>query len=112
MSLAAIAILGRQGNPIYIRGFDDANLLFNIYGKKSTPSKADNDFFCDALIEETIEQRTEWECCIKYQFALFSAYERFVQMLEGGWKGAGVGTDACWMGFLCSVDGFNAYGKI
>ena len=33
-------------------------------------------------------------------------------MLEGGWKGAGVGPDACWMGLVCSVGGFNAYGKI
>ncbi|KAL3801409.1 hypothetical protein HJC23_007019 [Cyclotella cryptica] len=112
MSLAAIAIISRQGNPIFIRDFDDANLLFNLYGQKSTLSEADNDFFCDSLIEETKEQRSEWQCCIKHQFALFSAYERLVQMLEGGWKGAGVGPDACWMGLVCSVDGFNAYGYV
>ncbi|KAL7521745.1 hypothetical protein ACHAWX_006423 [Stephanocyclus meneghinianus] len=112
MSLAAIAIIGRQGNPIYIRDFDDTNLLFNLYRQKSTPSEADNDFFCDAFIEETAEQRSEWQCSIKNQFELFSAYERLVQILEGGWKGAGMGPDACWMGLVCSVGGFNAYGYV
>lgn len=41
---------------------------------------------------------------------MFASYEKMGQMLEGGWKG-GAGLDACWMGMLCNVDGFNAYGE-
>lgn len=102
--------MGRQGQPIYLRDFD-APLLFDIYSQPSA-TVPDNDFFCDSLIEETEEQKVEWPCRMKYQFALLAAYEKAVQMLEGGWKGVGgAGPDACWMGLVCNVDGFHAYGE-
>jgi hypothetical protein len=113
MSLAAMAIIGRLGNPIYLQSFEEnlpIPLLFDIY--TTNPSFVpDDDFFCDSLVEETAEQRSEWPCCMKYQFALFTAYERLTAMLEGGWKGAGIGPDACWCGLVCNVDGFHAYGE-
>jgi hypothetical protein len=110
MSIAAVAVMGRQGQPIYLRDFD-APLLFDMYSQPSA-TVPDNDFFCDSLIEETEEQKVEWPCRMKYQFALLAAYEKAVQMLEGGWKGVGgAGPDACWMGLVCNVDGFHAYGE-
>ena len=113
MSLAAMAIIGRLGNPIYLQSFEEnlpIPLLFDIY--TTNPSFVpDDDFFCDSLVEETAEQRSEWPCRMKYQFALFTAYERLTAMLEGGWKGAGIGPDACWCGLVCNVDGFHAYGE-
>lgn len=108
MSIAAIAIIGRLGQPIYLRDFSTP-LLFDLYTQPSSPGQPD-DFFCDALLEETTEQHAEWPCRMKYQFTMFASYEKMGQMLEGGWKG-GAGLDACWMGMLCNVDGFNAYGE-
>lgn len=110
MSVAAIAVIGRLGNPLYLCDFASP-LLFDIYTQPTT-TQPDDDFFCDSLVEETSEQHSEWPCRMKYQFALFAAYDRVSQMLEGGWKGtSGLGADACWMGLVCTVNGYNAYGE-
>lgn len=109
MSIAAVAVIGRLCQPIYLRDFSTP-LLFDLYTQSSIPGQPDEDYFCDSIVEETAEQQSEWPCRMKYQFSLFAAHDKMVQMLEGGWKG-GVGPDACWMGLVCSVDGFNAYGE-
>eukprot|EP00956_Cyclotella_meneghiniana_P037979 scaffold147346_cov53-Cyclotella_meneghiniana.AAC.2 len=107
MSFAAIAVIGRYGQPLYLRDLN-APLLFDIYSCSSSPGQVDNAGF----IEETPEQHSEWACGMKYQFALFAAYERALEMIDNGWKGVGgTGADACWMGLICNVDGYNAYGE-
>ena len=107
MSFAAIAVIGRYGQPLYLRDLN-APLLFDIYSCSSSPGQVDNAGF----IEETPEQHSEWACGMKYQFALFAAYERALDMIDNGWKGVGgTGADACWMGLICNVDGYNAYGE-
>ncbi len=109
MSIAAVAVVGRLGRPIYLRDFSTP-LLFDLYTQPFIPGQPDDDYFCDSLIEETAEQQSEWPCRMKYQFSMFAAHDIMVQMLEDGWKG-GAGPDACWMGLVCNVDGFNAYGE-
>lgn len=107
MSLVAIAVIGRYGQPLYLRDLN-ARLLFGIYSHSSSPGQVDNVGF----IEETPEQHSEWACGMKYQFALFAAYERALEMIESGWKGVGgTSSEACWMGLICNVDGYNAYGE-
>lgn len=110
MPIVAIAVLGRLGHPLYLSDFASP-LLFDIY-TQPTSSQPDDDFFCDSIVECTTEQHSEWPCRMKHQFALFAAYERISQMLDGGWKvPRGIGADACWMGLVCTVNGYNAYGE-
>jgi len=111
MSVVAIAVIDRLGNPMYLRDFV-APLLFDLYVQSSAPDQPDNDFFCDSLVEETSKQHSEWPCRINYQFTIFAAHDKATQMLNGGWRGVGaVGPDACWMGLICCVNGLNAYGE-
>eukprot|EP00970_Alexandrium_tamarense_P014365 scaffold4049_cov204-Alexandrium_tamarense.AAC.52 len=113
MSLAAFAVIGRQGTPLYMRDFP-SNLFFDIYSQPLDSSS--DDFFGDSIQETTTKQQQQWPCSMKYQFMLHSACERMEEVLrEGGWKIPGSGSsgvDACWVGLLCGIDGFNAYGYV
>jgi hypothetical protein len=113
MSLAALAIVSRRsGKPLYMRSFvDSSDLLFGTYGQNDT----DAVFFGDIFVgEESQKQRDEWPCEMKYQFMLHSAADRLDEILaEGKWKKAGTtGSDACWVGLLCSIENYNAYGYL
>lgn len=112
MALAAIAVVCRRsGKPLYMRSFvDSSDLLFGQYGQNDT---VESDFFGDILVEE--ESLTEKsECKEKYEFMLNAASDRLDEIVaEGKWKKPGAaGPDACWVGLLCSMDSFNAYGYV
>lgn len=89
---------------------ESSDLLFGIYGQN------DADFFGDVLIEEeeTQKQKEEWPCEMKYQFMLHAVEDRLDEILaEGKWKKSGVtGVDACWIGYVCNIGNFNAYGYL
>jgi len=109
MSLAAIAVVSRRsGKPLYMRSFvESSDLLFGQYGQNETVSA---DFFGDILVEESLAQKSEWSCEEKYEFMLHAASDRLDEMK---WKKPGAaGADACWVGLLCSMDSFNAYGYV
>ncbi|KAK1738943.1 hypothetical protein QTG54_010259 [Skeletonema marinoi] len=101
MSLAAIAVVSRRsGKPLYMRSFvESSDLLFGQYGQNETVGA---DFFGDILVEESLAQKSsEWSC------------EENDRLDEMKWKKPGaVGADACWVGLLCSMDSFNAYGYV
>jgi len=113
MSLAAIGVVSRRsGKPLYMRSFvESSDLLFGQYGQNDTVGA---DFFGDILVEESLSLTSEWSCEAKYEFMLHAASERLDEILaEGRWKKAGTtGADACWVGLLCSMDSFNAYGYV
>mmetsp|Transcript_7123 Transcript_7123/g.11054 ORF Transcript_7123/g.11054 Transcript_7123/m.11054 type:complete len:185 (-) Transcript_7123:106-660(-) len=110
MSLAAIAVVSRRsGKPLYMRSFvESSDLLFGQYGQNETVGA---DFFGDILVEESLAQKSsEWSCEEKYEFMLHAASDRLDEMK---WKKPGAaGADACWVGLLCSMDSFNAYGYV
>ena len=113
MSLAAIGVVSRRsGKPLYMKSFvESSDLLFGQYGQNDTVGA---DFFGDILVEESLSQTSEWSCDAKYEFMLHAASERLDDILaEGKWKKPGAaGADACWVGLLCSMDSFNAYGYV
>lgn len=113
MSLAALAVVSRRsGKPLYMRSFvTSSDLLFGQYGQNDTVGA---DFFGDILVEESLTQKSEWHCETKYEFMLNAASDRLDEILaEGKWKKPGAaGADACWVGLLCSMDSFNAYGYV
>ncbi|KAL7440165.1 hypothetical protein ACHAXM_007051 [Skeletonema potamos] len=113
MSLAALAVVSRRsGKPLYMRSFvASSDLLFGQYGQNDTVGA---DFFGDILVEESLTQKSEWHCETKYEFMLNAASDRLDEILaEGKWKKPGAaGADACWVGLLCSMDSFNAYGYV
>jgi hypothetical protein len=88
-----------------------SDLLFGQYGQNDTVGA---DFFGDILVEESLTQKSEWHCETKYEFMLNAASDRLDEILaEGKWKKPGAaGADACWVGLLCSMDSFNAYGYV
>lgn len=113
MSLAALAVVSRQGAPLYLRDYSkNSNLIFSLDGQVGD---GDADLFGDDIIPEmTREQNDEWPCQLKYQFILHSACQQFDDILRGNrWKAPGAtGMDACWVGFLCSSDNLRAYGYV
>lgn len=115
MSIAAIGVVSqRSGKPLYLRSFVDSSdlLLFGQYGQNDTVGA---DFFGDILVEESLTQNSDWPCETKYEFMLNAASERLSEILaEGKWKrpAGATGADACWVGLLCSMDSFNAYGYV
>mmetsp|Transcript_19989 Transcript_19989/g.43329 ORF Transcript_19989/g.43329 Transcript_19989/m.43329 type:complete len:187 (-) Transcript_19989:617-1177(-) len=116
MSLTALAIVSRQGSPLYLRDYSkDCNLIFGLDGQFGD---GDSDIFGDDNIipvkEMTPEQEDEWPCQLKHQFILHSACQRLDDVLrDNQWKTPGaVGMDACWVGFLCSSDNLRAYGYV
>ena len=112
MSLAAIAVVSRRSDkPLYLRSFiESKDLLFGQYGQKDS---AGADFFGDILIEDSLNNQL-WNCEPKYEFMLNAASNQLDLILaEGKWKKQGsFGADACWVGLLCSMDCFNAYGYV
>ncbi|KAL7530137.1 hypothetical protein ACHAWF_003261 [Thalassiosira exigua] len=115
MSLTALAVVGRQGTPLYLRDYaNDCTLLFDLHNQLG---EDDSDIFGDGLdaIEGiTAKQRDEWPCQMKYQFTLHSSCQRLDDVLrDNNWKAPGaVGTDACWVGLLCLADNLRAYGYV
>lgn len=116
MSLAALAVVSRQGEPLYLRDYSkDSNPIFSL--SISQFGDGDSDIFGDDIMpvkEMTPEQLKEWPCQLKYQFALHSACQRLDDVLrENQWKTPGAtGMDACWVGLLCSSDNLRAYGYV
>lgn len=114
MSIVALAVISRQGNPLYLRDYaDDSNLLFDLSGQSGDD---DDDIFGDDIIpikETSSKQKEEWPCRLKYQFVLHSASQKLEDVLRGDqWKAPGAsGMESCWVGFLCSSDNFRAYGE-
>ena len=116
MSLAALAVVGRQGTPLYMRDFAaTANLNFGVY---SQGVLSDAELFGDDLLEEegvditNEKSMEEWPCQLRYQFMLHSACRQLEEVLkEGRWKSTGSGADACWVGILFTSDNFKAYGE-
>jgi len=94
-----------------MKSFVESSELFGQYGQNDTVGA---DFFGDILVEESLSQTSEWSCDAKYEFMLHAASERLDDILaEGKWKKPGAaGADACWVGLLCSMDSFNAYGYV
>jgi len=89
---------------------ESSDLLFGQYGQNDTVGVG---FFGDPIFEE-MTQKSEWSCESKYEFMLNAASDRLDDILaEGKWKKPGAtGADACWVGMLCSIDSFNAYGYV
>lgn len=117
MSLTALAVVSRQGTPLYLHDYvttSESNLLFNF-------DDGNDDFDGEeqvvGLTTTSSEQRQEWPCRLEYQFILHSACERLNEILEkNNWKvppggGGGSVVEACWVGFLCSSDNLRAYGE-
>jgi hypothetical protein len=128
MSLTALAVISRQGAPLYLHDYASNNDSHHHLLKFDDDEFNDPDdilFFSDAnddndaIITTTTsaKQRQEWPCRIKYQFVLHSACERLREILEDNmWKtppsGGAMGImDACWVGYLCSSDNLRAYGE-
>ena len=113
MSLVAIGVISRRhGQPLFMHSFvESSDLLFGQYGQNDTIGA---EFFGDILVEESLNSKSEWSCEDKYQFMLHSASDRLDEILaEGKWKKPGnVGADACWVGLLCSMGSFNAFGYV
>ena len=113
MSLTALAVVNRQGTPLYLRDYaNESHLIFNLDGQLGMNDGTD--IFGDDNIEEmTSKQHAEWPCQLKYQFILHSAIQRLEEVLKDNqWKVQGAtGMDACWVGFLCASDNLRAYGK-
>ena len=113
MSLVAIGVISRRhGQPLFMHSFvESSDLLFGQYGQNDTIGA---EFFGDILVEESLNSKSEWSCEDKYQFMLHSASDRLDEILaEGKWKKPGnVGADACWVGLLCSMGSFNAFGYL
>ncbi|KAL7494268.1 hypothetical protein ACHAWT_002990 [Skeletonema menzelii] len=114
MSLVAIGVVSRRsGKPLYMRSFvESSDLLFGQYGQNDTTVGAD--LWGDILVEESLNPKSEWSCEEKYQFMLHAASDRLDEILaEGKWKKPGnAGADACWVGLLCSMGSFNAFGYV
>jgi hypothetical protein len=130
MSLTALAVISRQGAPLYLHDYASNNNDSHHHHLLKFDDDEFNDpddilFFSDtnddndAIITPTTsaKQRKEWPCRIKYQFVLHSACERLREILEDNmWKtppsGGAMGImDACWVGYLCSSDNLRAYGE-
>ncbi|KAL9182034.1 hypothetical protein ACHAXT_012377 [Thalassiosira profunda] len=102
MSLATLAVVGRDGAPLYLRDFAEGD--------------NDGDLFGDEIdVAETTQQQTAaWPCNVKYQFVLHAACQRLEESLkENKWRVPGAtGAEACWVGFLCLSDNLRAYGYV
>ena len=114
MSLTALAVVNRQGTPLYLRDYaNESHLIFNLDGQLGMINDGTGDIFGDDITEMTSKQHAEWPCQLKYQFILHSAIQRLEEVLKDNqWKVQGAtGMDACWVGFLCASDNLRAYGK-
>ena len=114
MSLAALAVVSRQGTPLYLRDYaNDTNLIFDLHGGQSGESDIFDDDEIIPVEEMTLNQKEKWPCQLKYQFVLHSACQRLDDVLrDNQWKTPGAtGMDACWVGFLCLSDNLRAYGE-
>ena len=129
MSITALAVISRQGTPLYLHDYASNNDSHHHHLLKFDDdlfNDPDDILFCsdanddnDAIITTTsAKQRQEWPCRIKYQFVLHSACERLHEILEDNmWKtppsGGAMGImDACWVGYLCTSDNLRAYGEL
>jgi hypothetical protein len=123
MSLTALAVISRQGTPLYLHDYASNNN----HWKKEDDDQDFDDMLLGGSNNEydditgngesmttkitSAKQRQEWPCRIKYQFILHASCERLHEILEENmWKtpptsGGSMGImDACWVGYLCSSD--------
>ena len=113
MSLTALAVVSRQGTPLYLRDYSNTNdLIFNFSGSSNNDDLFDDEIFTN-YEESTSKQLSEWPCQLKYQFILNSACEKLEEVLRGNqWRTPGAtGMEANWVGLLCLSDNFRAYGE-
>lgn len=64
--------------------------------------------------EERSTRTKEWPCSLRYQFLMNTAQDCLEEVLaENRWRKQGSnGADASWVGLLCRVDEFIAYGFV
>ena len=122
MSLTALAVVNRNGTPLYLRDYTNTNdRIFNFTAcnndSNNINSTANDDLFDDEIFtdyeETTSKQMSEWPCQLQYQFILNSAHEKLDEVLRGNrWRTPGATEmEANWVGLLCLSGNFRAYGE-
>ena len=122
MSLTALAVVNRQGAPLYMQEYTNNNtnvgsggLVFNLASQLGVTNNHNEDIFGDDLDEITTssQQTKEWPCSLEYQFILHSAIQRLEEMIvkDNQWKTNNQTNNACWVGILCTSNNLRAYGE-
>jgi hypothetical protein len=103
MAAIALAILGKNNEPLYLREF---------YSERHVPTMTEEELFGLEPSDDDANEHPE-ECSVKQQFILHAALDRFEQMIDSGhWRKPGVtGTDAMFLGLLCPVEDKRVYGE-
>ena len=85
MSLTALAVVNRQGAPLYMQEYTHNNtnggrggLVFNLTSQLGVKNNHNEDIFGDDLDEVTTssQQTKEWPCSLEYQFILINANKK------------------------------------
>lgn len=113
MALRSIAIVGKKGQPLYLKEFH-------------SPEKLDDDIPEAELFGLAISGKSSGStdgfstkakvCSLSHQFILHAALDRFEELAGPppgfGWKDPGAfGADAMWVGLLCPVEEMRVYGE-
>lgn len=111
MAALAIAIVGKQNEPLYLRGFEDSQAFNEISDEELFGLDSANSSTTEAPSSES------GECSSRQQFLLHAALDR-VEQLAGpppgiGWRKHDTkpGRDAMFVGLLGPVEDVRLYGK-
>ena len=133
MAAVSLAILGKDGEPLYIKEFrdDDEDADGGAGGGSASKAVAEEELFglpappASASFDEDDgvgaargrrHQGGAFDCSVRQQFILHAALDRFDQ-LSGpppgcAWRRQGAtGRDAMFAGLLCPVEDLRVYGK-
>lgn len=114
MSAIALAIIGKNDKPIYMKEFanEDAEFITSsipeeaLFGLSSLSDEEDRS--ASSLINTPID------CSLRQQFILHAALDRFEQLAgphSCGWREPGVtGNAAMFVGLLCPIEDMRVYG--
>uniref|UniRef100_A0A7S2EIS9 Trafficking protein particle complex subunit n=1 Tax=Trieres chinensis TaxID=1514140 RepID=A0A7S2EIS9_TRICV len=129
MSLLSIALVSRNGDPMYSREFRGSRDSRAGYDKDETSGSfgkesLDEDFFglgqpVNTTTSEAFPPSMNGSrCSLRQQFILHAAIDRFDELTAPmgwgcRWRPTGaVGTDAMWVGLLCPIEELRVYGYI
>ena len=105
MAAIAIAVVGKNNHPLYMKEFRPAEDLSDdtLFGLPSSSSHEDERKNSDSSMPGG------FQCSSRYQFIMHAALDRF-EKLAGPPPGYG-GTDGMFVGLLAPIEEMRVYGK-
>jgi trafficking protein particle complex subunit 2 len=113
MSAISVAIVGREGRPVYCTEFPTKNHCEAVADMRWE----DELFGLDKEGKDDSLGEDDFDCSVKQQFILNAALDRLMQLAGPTpgyqWRSPGVtGVDACFVGLLFPAEDYRVYGYV